>query len=112
MPNANDVASSPAAGAGPAQVYRLYVSAASPVSSRAIVNAREFFDRHLPGASLAVLDIAEHLPWARVDQIVASPTLIRLRPLPQRRFIGDMSNPEKLRLALGLGALANARGKD
>lgn len=85
------------------QTYRLYVSAASPLSSRAIVNARSFLERHLPGRhSLAVLDIGTHLAQARLDQIVASPTLLRLLPLPQRRFIGDMSDTERLRVSLGL----------
>jgi len=87
-------------------VYRLYVSSASPVSSRAIVNARVFFDAHLPGKHrLEVLDIASHVEAARGDQIVASPTLIRLLPLPRRQFIGDMSNTERLRSTLGLKPL-------
>ena len=85
------------------QVFRLYVSAASPVSARAIVNARRFLETHLPGGHrLAVLDIASHIGLAREDQIIASPTLVRLHPLPQRRFIGDMSDTTRLRTALGL----------
>ena len=85
------------------QLYRLYVSSASPVSSRAVVNARRFFERHLPGQHrLHVLDIATHVASARDDQIVASPTLIRMSPLPRRRFIGDMSDTVRLRESLGL----------
>jgi circadian clock protein KaiB len=86
-----------------APLFRLYVSAASPVSSRAIVNARNFFDHHLPGQhSLDVIDIASHVDAARADQIIASPTLIRVAPLPRLRFIGDMSDTERLRAALSL----------
>ncbi|CAN5875327.1 circadian clock KaiB family protein [soil metagenome] len=85
------------------QVYRLYVRAASPVSSRAVVNARRFLDTFLPGAHrLTVLDIAANVASAQGDQIVACPTLIRLLPLPQRRFIGDMSDTTRLQAALGL----------
>jgi len=85
------------------QVFRLYVSAASPISARAIVNARRFLDLHLLGRHvLTVLDIAEHVAMARADQVVASPTLIRMAPLPQRRFIGDMSDTRRVALALGL----------
>ena len=88
-------------------IYRLYVTAGSPVSSRAVVNARRFFDLHLPnGHSLSVLDLAKHVDLAKVDQIVASPTLIRLAPLPQRRFIGDMSDTSRLRASLGLAPAA------
>ncbi|MES2991203.1 MAG: circadian clock KaiB family protein [Pseudomonadota bacterium] len=87
----------------PQQTFRLYVSSASPASSRAMVNARRFFEEHLPGAHrLDVLDIAEHVEAARADQIFASPTLVRLTPLPQRRLIGDLSDTERMRVTLGL----------
>lgn len=85
------------------QFYRLYVSSASPVSSRAVVNARRFFEHYLPGRHhLHVLVISEHVASARADQVLASPTLIRVSPLPQRRFIGDMSDTGRLRVSLGL----------
>lgn len=84
-------------------LYRLYVSAASPISSRAIVNARKFFDHHLAARhKLEVIDIASHVEAARADQIFASPTLIRVAPLPRVRVIGDMADTERLRVALGL----------
>jgi circadian clock protein KaiB len=89
------------------QVYRLYVTAGSPVSSRAVVNARRFFDSHLPGQhSLSVLDLAKNVELAKADQVVASPTLVRLMPLPPRRFIGDMSDVSRLRVSLGLAPSA------
>jgi len=89
--------------------YRLYVTAGSPVSSRAVVNARRFFEARLPGTHrLAVLDIAAHVEQARLDQIVASPTLIRLSPLPRRRFIGDMSDTARLSASLGLAPVPAA----
>ena len=77
--------------------FRLYVSAVTPVSSRALVNARRFFDDRLPGQySLEIVNIADNVEMARQDQVIASPTLIRLSPLPQRRFIGDLSDAERL----------------
>lgn len=92
--------------AKPIQKYRLYVSAVSPVSSRAIVNARKFFDAYLPGAhTLEVLDIATNVLAARADQVIASPTLLRIFPEPARRFIGDLSNTDGLRAALGFKAV-------
>lgn len=36
------------------------------------------------------------------EQIVAAPTLIEKLPLPLRRFIGDMSQTERIILALDL----------
>ncbi|NKI94632.1 circadian clock KaiB family protein [Rhizobacter sp. SG703] len=80
---------------------RLYVTGATPASARAVVNARRFCEAHLAGRyRLEVLDIGEHVEQAAEDQIVAAPTLIRLAPLPLRRFIGDLSDDERLRRAL------------
>ena len=103
---ASATALAPAAGEPePMQVFRLYVRSASPASSRAVVNARHFLDAHLPGRHrLTVLEISQHIEWARADQIVALPTLIRLSPAPLRRFVGDMSDTERLRRFLGVNA--------
>jgi circadian clock protein KaiB len=82
---------------------RLYVSAAAPSSARAIVNTRAFFEQHLPGRyELEILSIAEHVAQATSDEVVAAPTLIRTWPLPVRRFIGDMSNVQRLLDGLGI----------
>lgn len=83
--------------------YRLYVSMASPISLRAIANARRILQEAYPGTHLlTVLNIAEHVDLARADQIIVSPTLLRLAPLPQRRFIGDLSDLNRLRRAFGM----------
>jgi circadian clock protein KaiB len=87
------------------QVFRLYVTAASPISARAIVNARRFMELRLPGAHrLDVLDIAENVTIAIADEIIASPTLVRVAPAPARRFIGDLSDVSRLEASLGLAA--------
>jgi circadian clock protein KaiB len=84
-------------------VLRLYVSSAAPSSSRAVVNTRRFCEAHLDGRyELEILNISENVEQAARDQVVAAPTLLRLKPLPLRRFIGDMSNPERLLDGLGL----------
>ena len=74
-------------------LLRLYVSAAAPSSARAVVNARAFFEKHMAGRyELQILSISEHVADAANDEVVAAPTLIRVWPLPVRRFIGDMSD--------------------
>lgn len=89
-------------------LFRLYVSAVSPLSSRAIVNARQFLDTHLPGGyQLAVLDIAEHVVEAKRDQVIASPTLVRYAPLPYRRVVGDLSDASRMRDWFCLPAAVN-----
>jgi circadian clock protein KaiB len=87
-------------------VFRLYVSGATPASARAVVNARRIFETHLPGRyRLEILDIGEHVGQATADQIVAAPTLVKLAPPPLRRFIGDLSNVERILGALHLAPL-------
>jgi circadian clock protein KaiB len=84
-------------------VFRLYVSGATPASARAVVNARRIFATHLPGRyRLEILEIGDHVGQATADQVVATPTLVKLAPLPLRRFIGDLSNVERILGALHL----------
>ena len=78
-------------------IFRLYVSGATALSARAVVNARKICDDHLKGRyQLEILDIADNVEMAMKDQIVAAPTLVKLAPAPLRRFIGDMSNVKSL----------------
>lgn len=78
-------------------MLRLWVSSAAPLSARAVVNTRAFCEAHLPGRyELEILSIADNVERAARDEIIAAPTLLRVWPLPVRRFIGDMSNPDRL----------------
>ena len=78
-------------------VLRLYVTDATPKSARAVVNARRLLEEHLHDRySLEIVNIAEHVAQATADQIVCVPTLLRLAPLPVRRIIGDMSDPQRV----------------
>lgn len=52
---------------------------------------------------ITVVDVDKHPEQAEIDQILATPTLIKEYPLPQRRIIGDLSDIEKVKKALGLG---------
>ena len=99
MSSRSPVAAAPPAGGVPEDFYvlRLYVTAGTPTSARAMVNVRRFCERHLAGHYvLEILDIAEHVAQAAVDEIIAAPTLVKLGPPPLRRFIGDLSRDERL----------------
>lgn len=94
------------AGAAPASiryVLRLYLTGTSPHSTRAIVNIRQICEQHLRGRyDLEVVDITQHPTLAEGEQIIAAPTLIKKLPLPLRRFIGDMSQTDRILLGLDL----------
>jgi circadian clock protein KaiB len=49
-----------------------------------------------------VIDIYQQPVLAQGEQIIAVPTLIKKLPLPLRRFIGDLSQTEKIIVGLDL----------
>jgi len=84
-------------------VLRLYITGSTARSARAISNIRKICEEHLEGRyDLEVVDISQHPMLAEGEQIIATPTLIKKLPLPLRRFIGDMSQSERIVLGLDL----------
>jgi circadian clock protein KaiB len=84
-------------------ILRLYVTGMTPRSNQAIRNIQKICEENLKGRyQLEVIDIFQKPSLAEGDQIVAAPTLVKKLPLPIRRFIGDMSNMEKILLGLDL----------
>ena len=81
-------------------VLRLYVTGVTPRSTRSIRRIKDICEEHLHGRYLLdVIDIYQRPTLARDEQIIATPTLIKVLPAPLRRFVGDLSNN---RLLLGL----------
>ena len=85
------------------QILRLYVTGMTPNSVRAIENARKLCREHIEGRyELEVIDIYQHPSLARGEQIIAAPTLVRKLPLPLRKFIGDLSDIDKILMGLDI----------
>jgi circadian clock protein KaiB len=86
-------------------VLRLYITGTTRHSLRAIVNIRKICEEHLQGRyELEIVDISARRTLVEGEQIIAAPTLIKQLPLPLRRFIGDMSQTERILLGLDLRA--------
>ncbi len=84
-------------------ILRLYVTGMTARSKRAIQNIKKICEDYLEGHyNLEVIDIYRQPVLAKGDQIVATPTLIKKLPVPIRKFIGDMSEAEKILLGLDL----------
>ena len=80
---------------GQPYLLRLYVTGATPASTRAITNLKALCEEHLKGRfQLEVIDIFQKPALAAGEQIVAAPTLVKVLPLPLRKFIGDLSDLE------------------
>jgi circadian clock protein KaiB len=83
----------------------LFVSGASLSSARAIANVREICDEHLSGRyQLSIVDLNQEPALAKRHHVLATPTLVKERPLPLRMLVGDMSAHERVLRALGVSA--------
>jgi circadian clock protein KaiB len=73
--------------------FRLYTAGNMVHSQRAIRNLRELCERYVPGRyELEFVDMYEEPERARTEHIIAAPTLVRLKPAPIMRLIGDLSD--------------------
>ncbi len=74
-------------------ILRLFVAGATARSRQAVVRIRALCEAELKGrCTLEVIDIYQQPALARENQIVATPTLIKLLPRPARRFIGNLTD--------------------
>ena len=82
---------------------RLYIAGQTPKSLAALSNLRNLCRDHLHGKyQLEIIDLIKNPQMAEGHQIIAIPTLVRQVPEPVRRIIGDLSNPERVLLNLGI----------
>ena len=87
----------------------LFVSGASDLAARAIANARRMCDVHCPGRyHLSVVDINEDPTSLLTYNLLATPTLVKSRPTPVRRVVGDLSQADKVLAILDLPVDPNA----
>ena len=84
-------------------VLRLFVAGATARSRQAILRVRQLCEAELKdNYELEVIDIYQQPSLARINQIVATPTLIKKLPPPLRRFIGNLLNTAGLFVELDL----------
>ena len=76
---------------------RLYVAGQSPKSLHALANLKRLCEERLPGHyEIEVVDLVEQPQRAQADDILAIPTLVRRRPPPLRKVIGDLSDTARV----------------
>jgi len=84
---------------------RLFVTGATPNSTRAVSNLKEFCETFLADRyELEIIDVYQQPLMAESEQLIALPMLVKLSPAPQRRLIGDMSDTDKVLRGLNLPA--------
>ncbi len=84
-------------------LLRLYVAGQTPRSVAAFANLKAICEEHLAGRyEIEVIDLREQPEFAKGDNILAVPTLVRRLPEPITKIIGDLSNTEKVLVGLQL----------
>ncbi len=79
----------------------LYVAGNTTKSRMAIENLNRYCAEHLEMQyKIEIIDLHQNPGFAERDQILAIPTLVRKMPKPVRKIIGDLSNTEKVLVAL------------
>ncbi|NEP08929.1 MAG: hypothetical protein F6K14_01490 [Symploca sp. SIO2C1] len=78
-------------------VLRLFISGHSETTEDILKNLHQLLENSLRHPySLKIIDIFKHPEQAEENQISATPTLLRVWPLPARRIVGDFNNPDKI----------------
>lgn len=90
---------------GAEYLLHLYITGATPNSTRAVRNIKEICEEHLKGRyELLIIDIYQQPERAAIEQLIAAPTLVKKRPGLVRRLVGDLSDRRRVLVALGLAA--------
>ncbi|WP_019947817.1 circadian clock KaiB family protein [Hymenobacter aerophilus] len=89
----------------PSYVLELYITGATPNSTRAVRNIKAICERYLAGRyELAIIDIYQQPELAQQARIIAAPTLVKKSPGLVRWLVGDLSDRPRVLRLLGLNA--------
>lgn len=81
----------------------LYIAGPTAKSAAALRNLERICKEHLAGRyAIDVVDLAKNPQIALDNQILAVPTVVRKRPSPIRRVLGDLSNTKRVLAGLDL----------
>jgi len=84
-------------------LLRLYIVGNGPNSKLAISNLRSLREQHFNGnCTIETIDIEKNFAAATRDNILITPALIMVSPLPRVTVLGNLGDRQKLLLALRL----------
>ena len=84
-------------------LLKLYVAGMTPRSQDAIRTITTICEEELAGRyELEVIDLYQNPTLAKGDQIIAAPTLVKILPVPLRKFIGSLADKERVLVGLDL----------
>lgn len=84
-------------------VLRLYVAGGAPNSIQAIANLEAICAEYLKGGHrLEIVDVLDDPRRAMADGVLVTPSLTKLSPQPAAQVVGNLSDRQRVMLALGL----------
>ena len=83
-------------------VLCLYIVGGAPNSQQAVDNIKEIFhEYHRSAYRLEIIDVLEHPGKAIAAGVIVTPTLVKLSPAPTAQVVGNLSDRQKVLLAIG-----------
>jgi len=93
-------------------VLSLYVAGNSTRSERAIHNVEQIrLEWAESDLVVTVIDVLEDPAAAERARVIATPTLVREKPVPERRIIGDLSDVQAVLQVLNLGSFEKGKNR-
>ena len=84
-------------------VFRLFMAGNGPNSKQALANLRSLCQEHLNGrCTIETVDVVKDFQAAVRDNILVTPALILVAPLPRVMVLGNLSDVPKVLAALRL----------
>lgn len=84
-------------------VFRVFVAGQEPKSALAVANLVRLCNKHLPGHyQIHTVDVLTHADAAYKHNVIVTPTVILISPLPRVTLFGTLSDPGQVLAALRL----------
>ena len=89
--------------APPEYVLHLFITGATPNSTRAVHNIKAICEEFLAGRyELLIVDVYQQPELAQREDLIGVPTLVKRSPGLVRRLVGDLSDRARVLQALGI----------
>jgi circadian clock protein KaiB len=89
--------------AGETYVFRLFVAGNESNSSQARVNVARLCEQHIKGRyKIDVVDVLKDAASAHKNNVLVTPTLILIQPLPKVTVLGNLNDTRQVLAALRL----------
>lgn len=88
---------------GETYVFRLFVAGNESNSSQARENLARLCEEHIKGRyKIEAVDVLKDAAAAHKNNVLVTPTLILIRPLPKVKVLGNLNDTRQVLAALGL----------